>query len=195
MSGSFAYGQSKGSSQQSSAQNVWGPMQGPLQQLFGGAQQAASGIPQWMQGIQSPALDAFKSALAPQGNPYLSQMVGAAQRRLGESFSEYINPALRSEAIHAGAYGSPEAANAQALAAKNVTQQMGDISTGMYGAAYDQDRARMMQGLMLAPQMSNLPMAPWQGFQQAMGPPIVLGTSQGSSMARSWQTQMSGGIW
>lgn len=69
-------------------------------------------------------------------NPYLDQMVNKAQ---GSVLANANVAAAKS-----GSFGNSGIAG-------QAAKQMGDVATSMYGGAYDQDRARQMQALQLAP--------------------------------------------
>jgi hypothetical protein len=74
-------------------------------------------------------------------NPYLDQMVGKAQ--------ESVRSGFNTAAVNSGSFGN-------AGLAEQYGKQMGDVATQMYGQAYDQDRARQMQAIGMAPQFGNL---------------------------------------
>jgi hypothetical protein len=71
-------------------------------------------------------------------NPFLDAMVNRAQQNvLGQS---------RSAMIGSGSFGN---SGIQEVTERNL----GDVATQMYGQAYDQDRARQMQAIGMAPQL------------------------------------------
>lgn len=73
-------------------------------------------------------------------NPYLDQMVGKAQ--------DSVRSGYNTAAVNSGSFGN-------AGLAEQAGRQMGDVATQMYGQAYDQDRARQMQGIGMAQQFGN----------------------------------------
>lgn len=73
-------------------------------------------------------------------NPYLDQMVSKAQDSVKSGFN--------TAAVNSGSFGN-------AGLAEQYGRQMGDVATQMYGQAYDQDRARQMQAIGMAPQFGN----------------------------------------
>lgn len=79
-------------------------------------------------------------------NPYLDAMVGRAQDSVKSGFN--------TAAVNSGSFGN-------AGLAEQYGKQLGDVATQMYGQAYDQDRARQMQGIGMAQQFGN------QAYQDA----------------------------
>lgn len=73
-------------------------------------------------------------------NPFLDQMVGRAQ--------DSVRSGYNTAAVNSGSFGN-------AGLAEQAGRQMGDVATQMYGQAYDQDRARQMQGIGMAQQFGN----------------------------------------
>lgn len=73
-------------------------------------------------------------------NPYLDQLVGKAQ--------DSVRSAYNTAAVNSGSFGN-------AGLAEQAGRQMGDVAAQMYGQAYDQDRARQMQAIGMAPQFGN----------------------------------------
>jgi hypothetical protein len=132
--------------------------------------------------------------LSPQGNPYLSGMARAAMTQLGQGFTDLIAPTLRGNAVEAGGLGSPEAGNAMGVAARGVTQQMGDVLTNMYGNAYASDRQNQLGAIAAAPGAGAMDLAPYAAFTSAVGPPTVLGSQFGQGKSYAWNQQGSFGI-
>lgn len=73
-------------------------------------------------------------------NPYLDKMVSKAQDSVRSQFN--------TGAVNSGSFGN---SGLQEQFANNL----GDVATQMYGQAYDQDRARQMQGIGMAQQFGN----------------------------------------
>lgn len=73
-------------------------------------------------------------------NPFLDQMVGRAQDSVKSGFN--------TAAVNSGSFGN-------AGLTEQFGKQLGDVATSMYGQAYDQDRARQMQAIGMAPQFGN----------------------------------------
>lgn len=76
------------------------------------------------------------------GSPYLDSMYGKAAAGLTRQFAEGVAPSLDSAASRAGRYGSGMHANIKNAAGESFGRQLGDLATGIYGGAYDQERAR-----------------------------------------------------
>ena len=79
-------------------------------------------------------------------NPYLDQMVNRAQDSVRSQFN--------TGAVNSGSFGNSGLQ-------EQFANQLGDVATSMYGQAYDQDRARQMQGIGMAQQFGN------QAYQDA----------------------------
>ena len=76
------------------------------------------------------------------GSPYLDSMYGKAASGLTRQFAEGVSPGLDSGASRAGRYGSGMHKNVKDAAGVSFGRQLGDLATGIYGGAYDQERAR-----------------------------------------------------
>lgn len=79
-------------------------------------------------------------------NPFLDQMVGRAQ--------DSVRSGYNTAAVNSGSFGNSGLA-------EQFQKGLGDVATQMYGQAYDQDRARQMQGIGMAQQFGN------QAYQDA----------------------------
>lgn len=73
-------------------------------------------------------------------NPYLDSMVGRAQDSVRSQFN--------TGAVNSGSFGNSGLQ-------EQFQKGLGDVATQMYGQAYDQDRARQMQGIGMAQQFGN----------------------------------------
>lgn len=73
-------------------------------------------------------------------NPYLDSMVGRAQDSVRSQFN--------TGAVNSGSFGNSGLQ-------EQFQRGLGDVATQMYGQAYDQDRARQMQGIGMAQQFGN----------------------------------------
>ncbi len=80
------------------------------------------------------------------GNPQLDAMVDAAQKRTTQNFNEQVMPQISMSSLGNNAFGGSRQGIAEGLAADRLQQQMGDIATGMYGAAYESGQNRALQG-------------------------------------------------
>ena len=74
-------------------------------------------------------------------NPYLDAMYDKAASKVTDS--------VNSQFSGAGRYGSGAQADV-------LSQNLGDLATNIYGGAYENDRARQMQAIGMAPQFGNL---------------------------------------
>lgn len=79
-------------------------------------------------------------------NPYLDQMVSKAQDSVRSQFN--------TGAVNSGSFGNSGLQ-------EQFADSLGNVATQMYGQAYDQDRARQMQGIGMAQQFGN------QAYQDA----------------------------
>ena len=86
-----------------------------------------------------------------QTNPYLDALVNKAQSSVAQNYNTMIKPQTESAMVNSGSFGNAGLMQMQGLQQQAAADKMGDIATSMYGSAYDQDRARQMQALNLAP--------------------------------------------
>lgn len=70
-------------------------------------------------------------------NPHLKSAVDAAATRLTDNFNTAVMPQLRGGAQVAGQYGSSRHGIAEGLAAKGLSQTVGDMSADMYSKSYE----------------------------------------------------------
>ena len=134
-------------------------------------------------------------------NPALRGAVDAAMRPITENFQNVVMPGLRTEAVNAGALGSPKGNMRGQVAADQYLRQIGDTSSTMLNNAYGQNLEAMIKGTALAPQSMQASLFPEmalegvgaqrrelsqqqasQGFNQQMLP-FQLGTQLISSAA------------
>lgn len=134
-------------------------------------------------------------------NPSLQRAVEAAIRPITENFQNVVMPGLRTEAVSAGALGSPKANARGQTAANQYLRSVGDTSSTMLNQAYGQNLEAMIKGTALAPQSMQAALFPEaalesvgaqqrnlaqqqasQGFNQQMLP-FQLGTQLISSAA------------
>jgi hypothetical protein len=97
------------------------------------------------------AEQALNQTIGGQTNPYLDAMVNKAQ---GNVLANANAAAARS-----GSFGNSGIA-------EQAAKQMGDVATSMYGGAYENDAARRMQAIGMAPTFGN---AAYQDAQQLLG--------------------------
>lgn len=86
----------------------------------------------------------IQSMLTGQANTStLDPVVNNAMTRLSQNFNEQVMPGIRGSAVAAGQYGSSRQGIAEGLAARGLSQSMGDMASSMYNNAYN-----TAQGLM-----------------------------------------------
>ena len=90
-----------------------------------------------------------------QTNPYLNSMVDQAQQSVARTYNLLTKPQTESAMVRSGSFGNSGLQQMQQEQQRQATEQMGNIATQMYGQAYDQDRARQMQALGMAPTYAN----------------------------------------
>lgn len=76
-------------------------------------------------------------------NPYLRSMVEGATRSVKDDFMESIAPSLASQFSAAGRTGSGAHMGAFAGASSKLAERLGDISAGLFGQSYENERGRM----------------------------------------------------
>lgn len=96
-----------------------------------------------------------------QTNPYLNSMVDQAQQSVARNYNMFTKPQTESAMVNSGSFGNSGLLQMQQEQQRQASEQMGNIATQMYGQAYDQDRARQMQALGMAPTYGN------QAYQDA----------------------------
>lgn len=96
-----------------------------------------------------------------QTNPYLNSMVDQAQQSVARNYNLFTKPQTESAMVNSGSFGNSGLLQMQQEQQRQASEQMGNIATQMYGQAYDQDRARQMQALGMAPTYGN------QAYQDA----------------------------
>ena len=136
-------------------------------QAFGGGQlgQVAPFTPEQLQ-AQQQAIDfagssqgraipdaasaALQNALSlsqdPTQNPFIQNVVRAAQRPLEQQFEQTILPGISDSAVVAGQVGQSREGIAQGIAGQELTRRSGDISENIFNTA-------LTQGLQLTPQL------------------------------------------
>lgn len=97
--------------------------------------------------LQSASEDALlQNIQGGQTNPFLDEMVGRAQ--------ENVLSQGRTAMVGSGSFGNSGVD-------ETLTKGLGDVASQMYGSAYDQDRARQMQAIGMAPGLNQA------GYQDA----------------------------
>lgn len=140
----------------------------------------------------NPAQDYFQSStngnFLDKQNPWLKQLVESAQRPVVSQFQNAIAPAMASQFSAAGRTGSGAHEAAFGQASDALGRNLGDISTGIYGTAYENERNRQQASAGQLAQMNESERAQQlqgaQGEQQgklagAQGMASALGTMGG----------------
>jgi hypothetical protein len=86
-------------------------------------------------------------------NPYLAKMVAAAIQPVSENYRSTVIPTLQSGAQAAGRYGGSANDFLTNMAATDYERNIGDLSTKMYGTAYENDMNRALQAMQLGGQL------------------------------------------
>lgn len=89
-----------------------------------------------------------------ESNPYLQGMYDAATRNVINQFNRNVIPSIDQSAQAAGRYGSGAWADLRSQANQDLLNTLGDVSSNLYGGAYESERGRMMQGLGLGGELS-----------------------------------------
>lgn len=98
--------------------------------------------------------------LFPQSNPALAAATDAAIRPLVSNYNEVIRPGIRSDAIMAGGYGGSRQGVAEGIAAKGLTNKIGDVSATMHSDAYGKGLNAMTSALQMSPALAQLSLMP-----------------------------------
>lgn len=83
--------------------------------------------------------------LTADSNPYMRGMADAATRSIKEDFMESIAPSLASQFSAAGRTGSGAHVGAFGAATSKLGQRLGDVTSNLYGNAYQMERGLMEQ--------------------------------------------------
>lgn len=113
-------------------------------------------------------------------NPALQRAVEAAMRPITENFQNVVMPGLRTEAVNAGALGSPKGNMRGQVAADQYLRQIGDTSASMLNTAYGQNLDAMIKGTALAPQSMQATLFPEAALEGVGAQRRELAQQQGS---------------
>lgn len=108
------------------------------------------------------AYDTLLNAPNVNNNPYLNQAVQGAIRPMVDNFSESVLPGIRSGAMQTGQYGGSRQGIAEGIAAGKLSRNIGDVSSQMYGNAYQQGMDSLSKAMLFGPQMLQLGQYPSQ---------------------------------
>jgi hypothetical protein len=89
------------------------------------------------------------------GNPYFQNAMNAAVRPITQQYEQTVMPGLDSTFSAAGRYGSGAHQNAANTGYQNYMQAVGDTAGNMAYQNYGDERARQMQGMLMAPSIAN----------------------------------------
>jgi len=108
--------------------------------------------------ILNPAEDYARASmsgqyLSPSSNPYLADMVTAASQAARDQFLTESIPGLSSQFGMSGRSGSPGMSGAFENLSAGYGRGIADISTNLYGTAYENERERQQQMAMFAPDL------------------------------------------
>ncbi|TXH17930.1 MAG: hypothetical protein E6R03_03040 [Hyphomicrobiaceae bacterium] len=141
--------------QQISAPNIMSPIQAPRIQYAPQVQ----GMQVNTQQVNTPQIGAAQvdaqgaMSQALQGgasNPYLDQLVQAATRSATRQFNDSVLPGIRTDATLAGQRGGASEGLAQGIAAGRMGETIGDVTSQLYGNAFNQNAETQRQALGLA---------------------------------------------
>lgn len=132
---------------------------GQLQGLLG----AGMGSNQWL---------ASGAAMSPDSNPYLRQWGDALAGDMKEDFTDFTLPGIQDEFSSAGQdWNSSRQGVREAVMADRLSENIGNMRTGLYSDAYGQGLNATMQGIGMMP-----------GTAQAGAMPGLLGMQAGDYM-------------
>lgn len=149
---------------------------------------------------QNQAGSYFSQGINGGTNPYLDAMVKRAQGGLVDQYNQSIRPQLDAMAARSGSFGNSGVAQTAEQQQKNLMNNLGDLSTQMYGSQYNADQANRMQsaqGLMgygaLQQQSNQNPLDfAYQQYQEQQNQPYknlqAMGAPFGSNMGGSQTT-------
>lgn len=186
------------------AQNLYNQPAQNATQLMGqqsGLDYATSG---GLSNLVNQSQNALSMTLSPQQNPYLGQAIQAATRPITQNYQENVLGGITDGAVQAGQTGGTRQGVAEGIAARDYMNKIGDVSSQMSYAGYNDNMNRLLQGLGQSSNIANLGMlpgtlqygigsqqnqAPWQQaakYQSLIGGPTVLsggGNSSSSSFS------------
>ncbi len=116
--------------------------------------------------------------LSPDSNPFLQSTIQAAQRPLLEQFQDVTMPGLQSAFTAAGQRTQPGGSSAfdkaKAIESRGLFNALGDIGTKIAGENFEKERARQVQAVTQAGQLSTQQVQNTiQGLQAAALPRLI----------------------
>ena len=108
----------------------------------------------------SPIMGAANSALTNMltqdtTNPYLNNMVDQAQQSVIRNYNNSVVPATQAAMRQSGSFGNSGLQQLQLQQQSDLQRNLGDISTNMYGNAYNTNQANKMGALGMAQSYGN----------------------------------------
>lgn len=125
-----------------------------IQNAFG----AQQGIDQMNAGVEY----GLTTAMDVDNNPYLAKAVEGAIRPITQSYTDTggVMSQIRDGSVDAGQFGSSRQGVAEGIAAGRYANEVGDMSSKMYSAAYDKGQDTFARTLMFAPEALRTGMLP-----------------------------------
>lgn len=126
------------------------------------AVQNAFGAQQGIDQINAGVNYGMTTAMDVENNPYLAKAVEGAIRPITQSYTDTggVMSQIRDGAVDAGQFGSSRQGVAEGIAGGRYAQEIGDVSSKMYSAAYDKGQDTFARTLMFAPQALETGMLP-----------------------------------
>lgn len=124
--------------------------------------QNAYGAQQGIDQIQTGVNYGLTGAMDVDNNQYLRKAVEGAIRPITQSYTDTggVMSQIRDGAVDAGQFGSSRQGVAEGIAGGRYAQEIGDVSSKMYSAAYDKGQDTFARTLMFAPQALETGMLP-----------------------------------
>lgn len=123
-------------------------------------------------------------------NPYLAKAVEGAIRPITQSYTDTggVMSQIRDGGVGAGQFGSSRQGVAEGIAAGRYAQEVGDVSSQMYTAAYDKGQDTFARTLGLAPSAMDAGMKPvnWLSSVGAQKEDLMGAQAQYDSDAAMW---------
>jgi len=89
------------------------------------------------------------------GNPYMDALVDKSQGDVIRGYQQSVIPQLDMISARSGSFGNTGVDQSALNAQRQLVSQLGDISTGLRGGAYENERNRMQSAVGMAPTIAN----------------------------------------
>lgn len=113
-------------------------------------------------------------------NPALRGAIDAAMRPITENFQNVAMPGMRTDAVSAGALGSPKGNARMNMATTDYLRQTGDTAATMANTAYEKNLDALVKGVALAPQSMQASLFPETALEGVGAQRRELANQQGS---------------